>query len=106
MSQVRDLLTFVEAARLLPRPVHPTTIRRWADVGLGGIKLKSQWQVGKRFTTAEWLAEFVAECESRRYLQDQFSRESFEQALAKKFGLTKSKPRAARSNEAKGDRDE
>jgi predicted KAP-like P-loop ATPase len=90
MSKVRDLITFVEAARLLPRPVHPNTIRRWADNGLGGVILQSEWQVGKRYTTAEWLAAFVAECESRRYLQDQLNRESFERALAEKFRLTKS----------------
>lgn len=100
MSADEVLIAFSAAARTLPHPVHPTTLHRWADIGLGGVKLQSRWQGRRRYTTAEWLATFVAECESRRYLQDQLNRESFERALAVKFGLTK--PRA----EVEGDRDE
>jgi hypothetical protein len=87
MKAKHCLISFSEAARLLPRPVHPSTLHRWADFGLGGVTLQSQRQGGRRYTTAEWLAQFIADIDSHKYLQDQVIREKFERALAEKLGL-------------------
>ena len=54
------LLTMARAARhpILPEPVSPTTMWRWAKYGLWGHKLRSVSVGGKLCTRLSWLVAF------------------------------------------------
>jgi hypothetical protein len=54
------LLTFTEAARSLPKRVHPSTIFRWKLRGVRGVRLESCVIGGRRFTSAEAIERFAA----------------------------------------------
>ncbi len=64
-----ELLTFAEAARLLPRrragrPVHPSTVSRWRSPGIrrrdgSSITLRCVGLPSGWMTTLEWIREFV-----------------------------------------------
>jgi hypothetical protein len=59
-----ELITLSEAAQLLPRrgrgrPVHCSTLYRWASRGVGGVRLKVARVGGVIYTHPEWLAEFL-----------------------------------------------
>jgi hypothetical protein len=53
------LLTFTEAAKLLPGNVHLSTLHRWRLSGTRGVKLESCLVGGKRLTSAEALQRFA-----------------------------------------------
>jgi hypothetical protein len=51
---------FSEAAKHhLPDRPHQNTVRRWATIGVNGVKLRSVRFGGKRLTTEQWCREFV-----------------------------------------------
>lgn len=47
------------------RPLHPSTIARWALYGLGGIKLHSFKIAGRRYVRRSDLQEFLERCSGR-----------------------------------------
>lgn len=58
-----QVLPLEEAARRLPRrrgnrPVHPTTLHRWAHTGLRGVHLETIQVGGTRCTSIEALQRF------------------------------------------------
>jgi len=68
-----DLLTFSEAARILPavngRHVHASAVWRWARKGVGGVKLDGRKLGGRFLTTKVALDDFakrLAEAEPTR----------------------------------------
>lgn len=54
-----EFLTYAEAGRRLPVPKSEDCIRRWATVGLRGVRLATTWVGGSPRVTPEALAEFV-----------------------------------------------
>ena len=58
---MNEYVTVTEAARLLPGRPHRNTARRYMLKGVGGIKLRSikLGATGNRFTTREWVDEFL-----------------------------------------------
>jgi len=56
-----DLITFVEAAKMIPRPKPPNraTISRWASVGVRGIKLESIYVGGRKVTSKQAVERFL-----------------------------------------------
>jgi hypothetical protein len=61
-----ELLPFVAAARRLPslragRPVAPSTLWRWASVGVRGVRLETVCVGGVRCTSVEALQRFIRE---------------------------------------------
>ena len=59
---MNEYVTVTEAARLLPGRPHRNTARRYMLKGVGGIKLRSikLGATGNRFTTREWVDEFLS----------------------------------------------
>jgi hypothetical protein len=59
---LRNPIPLAEVPRLLPGRTSPKTVHRWVADGLHGgrVKLKSLKIGGRRYTTPEWLREFVA----------------------------------------------
>ncbi|HTQ40768.1 MAG TPA: DUF1580 domain-containing protein [Pirellulales bacterium] len=55
-----QLLTFPDAARLLPGNVHVSTLHRWRLRGIKGIKLETAVVGGRRYTSREALSQFSA----------------------------------------------
>lgn len=57
-----ELLTYAEAAKLLPERARPSygTWHRWCTVGLDGVRLESVMIRGRRYTTKEALQAFLA----------------------------------------------
>jgi hypothetical protein len=59
------LITLEQAANLLPkrngRPVTEKTIRSWMREGLRGVRLKFVRIGGRRFTSVEYVEEFIKE---------------------------------------------
>jgi hypothetical protein len=60
-----DTLSLSQAARRLPRlragrPVHPSTVWRWALTGLRGVKLETAMVGGVRVTSEAALRRFFA----------------------------------------------
>lgn len=55
----RDYLSLSQAARKLPRHPHVSTLHRWRLSGVRGVKLRTCLVGGRRYTTAEWLEEFI-----------------------------------------------
>lgn len=56
-----EYISLTEAAKLFPRRPSLPTINRWTNKGVRGVKLqtvKSGWRV---VTTAEFVAQFLAE---------------------------------------------
>lgn len=56
-----QLLTFREAAKLLPGRPHVSTIHRWRLRGIRGVKLQTVRVGGRRYVSAGSLARFIAE---------------------------------------------
>lgn len=56
-----QLITFQEAARLLPEGRRPraSTWWRWWKVGFNGVRLETTVVGGRRYTTAESVARFA-----------------------------------------------
>jgi hypothetical protein len=59
-AQTESLVTFNKAAKLIPGKPHLSQVYRWAERGLGGIKLEWIKCGGKRFTSVEALNRFYA----------------------------------------------
>jgi hypothetical protein len=53
------LLTFAEAAAVLPDRPHVSTIHRWRLRGIGGVKLDTIRIGGRRYTSHEALERFI-----------------------------------------------
>jgi Protein of unknown function (DUF1580) len=54
-----QLLTFTEAAKLLPGRPNVATLWRWRTAGCRGVKLETVLVGGKRYTSREALQRFV-----------------------------------------------
>ncbi len=66
-----DLLALSAAARALGqgrngRPMSPTTVARWANVGLFGVRLETCHRGGIQFTSMDALRRFFADVEQAR----------------------------------------
>jgi hypothetical protein len=64
-------ITFPEAAKLAVigagnLPPHLNTLRRWAQVGLCGIRLRARVRGSRWYTTASAVREFLAAVEAER----------------------------------------
>jgi hypothetical protein len=62
--QNEDLITLIQAARQQPpgrrgRPVHVSTIVRWADRGIRGVRLETVRIGGRRLTSRQALQRFA-----------------------------------------------
>jgi hypothetical protein len=55
-----QLLTFSEAARMLPGHVHASTLHRWRLCGVRGLKLETVIVGGRRYTSREAIVRFSA----------------------------------------------
>lgn len=55
------LLTLSDAAQLLPHRPNPLTLQRWARTGSHGIRLRTLQVGGRRFTTRQFLEQFIFE---------------------------------------------
>jgi len=53
------LLTFAEAAAVLPDRPHVSTLHRWRLRGIGGVKLETIRIGGRRYTSHEALERFI-----------------------------------------------
>jgi hypothetical protein len=56
-----ELLPLAEAAQSLPHKPHVATLYRWMSRGVRGVKLRTCLLGGRRYTSREALAEFIAE---------------------------------------------
>jgi hypothetical protein len=54
------LISFREAVKVLPDRPHPSTMWRWCLRGVRGIRLESWVVGGRRYTTADAIARFIA----------------------------------------------
>jgi hypothetical protein len=54
-----QLLTFTQAAKLLPGRPNVATLWRWRTAGCRGVKLETVLVGGKRYTSQEALQRFV-----------------------------------------------
>ena len=61
-----DLITLDEAAKALPSRRHPSTVYRWADQGLRGVFLTCVSVGHQRYTTLDWLRNFLIAGEAAR----------------------------------------
>lgn len=48
-----------KASHLLPGRPHISTLHRWRLRGVRGVRLQTCLVGGRRYTTSEWLAEFI-----------------------------------------------
>jgi len=55
----QEFFTFSQAAQITPGRPHKNTITRWADRGIGGVRLESWRCGGKRVTSVEALERFI-----------------------------------------------
>ena len=67
--QTEELITLADAAALIPRrrmgrPAHPSTLFRWADAGLRGIRLETIQVGGTKCTSRAALFRFFAALDS------------------------------------------
>lgn len=58
MVELETLLSFKDAAKLLPRPCHPSTVWRWHRKGVRGIRLEALRLGGFFYTSREALDRF------------------------------------------------
>jgi hypothetical protein len=54
-----EYLTMAKASHLLPGRPHISTLHRWRLRGVRGVRLQTCLVGGRRYTTSEWLAEFI-----------------------------------------------
>lgn len=66
-SERGPLITFTDAAQLVPGGVHRATISRWATSGVAGVRLAFVRRGGRMFTTVEALAAFLERCHEQRW---------------------------------------
>jgi hypothetical protein len=65
VDHLKDFIPLDRVPNFLPplrgdRPVNVSTIYRWTIDGCRGVKLRYLTLASKRFTTREWLAEFLS----------------------------------------------
>ena len=53
-------MTLTSAARSLPKPPHISTVWRWVNRGVRGTRLETVVVGGRRYTSREAIARFVA----------------------------------------------
>jgi hypothetical protein len=55
-------LSLSQAARTLPGHTHPSTLWRWINKGVAGVRLRAV-RIGRRvFTTQTWIEDFIQSC--------------------------------------------
>lgn len=54
-----EYLTMAKASHLLPGRPHISTLHRWRLRGVRGVRLQTCLVGGRRYTTSQWLAEFI-----------------------------------------------
>ena len=54
-------IPLAEAAKQIPGRLHASTCHRWANKGVNGVKLRTKKAGNRKFTTPEWIEEFLAE---------------------------------------------
>lgn len=59
LRDARDYLTITQASHLLPGRPHVSTLHRWRLRGVRGVRLQTCLVGGRRYTTREWLVEFI-----------------------------------------------
>ena len=59
--KAQKLLSLSEAAELLPNRPHVSTLWRWCRRGVKGVRLQTVIVGGRRYTTAPFLSDFVAQ---------------------------------------------
>ena len=69
--QLERVLTLRQAAGTLPRrrddrPTHESTLARWIDQGLDGVRLEGLWIGATRCTSAEALQRFFQRLTERK----------------------------------------
>lgn len=57
--ELEDLITLEEASRCLPDSPHTSTLYRWAERGRRGVRLRCVSVGHKRYTTRQWLKDFL-----------------------------------------------
>ena len=62
-----DVITLREAARLLPKRPHHATLWRWANKGVGGIRLESVKQGRDLLTSKQALNRFLRALNADRW---------------------------------------
>lgn len=55
----REYLSMAQASHLLPGRPHLSTLHRWRLRGVRGVRLQTCLIGGRRYTTSEWLVEFI-----------------------------------------------
>ena len=61
LRRIEELLSLAEASRLLPNRPHVSTLWRWCRRGVKGVRLQTVIVGGRRYTTAAFLSDFVAQ---------------------------------------------
>ena len=65
-----DLIPFDQVPDVLPRrrgrKHHKSTVYRWADVGVDGVRLRYLQVAGQKCTTRDWLMEFFHKITARK----------------------------------------
>ena len=56
-----DFVPLREARRLLPGPVSLTTLHRWKDRGINGVRLQTVLIGGRRYVSRRALETFIAQ---------------------------------------------
>ena len=59
LTDIKDSISFSQAAKLYPNPVAPETVARHAMHGISGVRLFSFMSAGRRRTTAAAVEEFL-----------------------------------------------
>ena len=66
-----ELITLEQAAKDLPGNRNVSTIYRWAESGSRGVYLTCVSVGHKRYTTHDWLKNFLLDCEAARQKEKQ-----------------------------------
>lgn len=65
-----DLIPLSKAARLFPRPDgrprHVSSLHRWEQRGLAGVRLRVRYEGGHKLTCKRWMNEFFDEVTRRK----------------------------------------
>lgn len=57
---VQDLIPLNDAVAMFPKRPHYSTLWRWASRGVRGQILRTHTIGGSRFTTRQWVSDFIA----------------------------------------------
>lgn len=98
-----DLITLEEAAKALPGRRHLSTVYRWADQGLRGVCLTCVSVGHQRYTTLDWLRNFLIANETARTTRT--SEDAELRFLSRLRNQQRSQPRAQADNSDEQTRD-